>query len=500
VPSPPDAPNVLVIYTDDQPQEWVGAYGGEVLTPNIDRLAEAGLRFDRYYASSPVCSPSRYSALTGRYASRSRRLHRSYPPGGPVNIGWEPGVAGGDEDRTVARVLQEAGYTTGFVGKWHGGVEADIESIPADADGRDPDVERTMRENYGKLIEQIERCGFDEAHSAYAGNVFAWDIPEAMERHNMEWVTQGALEFLDAHGDERFFLQVAPTLTHDPWEREQIESDPRITPAGYLDEPPDVQPPREDVLERVTAAEQTDREPDDVEWPAFMTREEVMMGRRFATWLDDGVGAILDRLDDLGVADETLVVFTSDHGNRGKFTCYDAGARQPCIARWPGVTQPGTEDALVSNVDLAPTIFDVVGVEPDYAVDGRSFAPLLTGAGSYERESLFLEITTERAVVTDDGYKYIAVRHPPGSDAAEGEGRYSHWGVPFEDGSAHHTYGAEEDYPAYFDRDQLYDLDADPHEQGNLADDPAHADRLAAMRERLRAYSADLPHEFGEFT
>jgi arylsulfatase A-like enzyme len=495
-----DRPNVLIIYTDDQPQEWVGAYGGDVLTPNIDRLAEEGMRFDRYYASSPVCSPSRYTALTGRYASRSERFHRDCPPGSHVNLDWAAGVAG--ESDTLASVLSDSGYTTGFVGKWHQGVDGDIESVPADADGHDSETATVIRENYEKLVEQVERCGFDDARHVYPANVFGWELPESMERHNMEWVTAGTLDFIEEHRDDRFCLTVAPTLTHDPWEREQLEADPCITPAGYLDEPPEVQPSRRSVLRRVAAAEETSRPPSDVENPSFMSESEVRMGRAFATWLDDGVGAILDRLDELGLTEETLVIFTSDHGNRGKFTCYDAGARQPCLIRWPSALEPsGPCSKLVSNVDIAPTIFDIAGVDPgpEYTVDGQSFAPLLTGNGDYERESVFLEITTERAVVTDDGYKYIAVRYPPELREAVDEGRaYEHWGVPVTHDGA--RYGADSDYPGYFDRDQLYDLVADPHEQNNLAEDPNHAERLERMRDRLREYSAALPHEFAEFT
>lgn len=493
-------PNVVVIYTDDQPQEWVGCYGGNVLTPNIDSIAEEGMRFDRYYASSPVCSPSRYSALTGRYASRSERFHENCPPGSYPNIGWGPGVAG--ETDTLARVLSDHGYTTGFVGKWHQGVDADLASVAPDADGRDPDTAETIRENYEKLVAEVERSGFDDARHVYPANVFGWELPESMERHNMEWVTRGALDFLDDHGDDPFCLVMAPTLTHDPWERKQLESDPRITPAGYLEEPPDVQPSRQSVLSRVAAAPETSQPPTDAEQPAFMSTEEVQIGRAFATWVDDGVGAVLNQLDRLGVADDTLVIFTSDHGNRGKFTCYDAGARQPCLVRWPTELEPsGPCSDLVSNVDIAPTLFDVAGVDPgpDYTLDGRSFAPLVTGDGEYERESLYLEITAERAVVTDDGYKFIAVRHPPEIQAEVDAGRaYQHSGAPVNTDGV--RYGAGSDFPGYFDQDQLYDLVADPHEQHNLVDDPAYADRLDALRDRLREYSAALPHEFGEFT
>jgi len=446
----PEPQNVLVIYTDDQPQEWVGSYGGDVLTPNIDRLAEEGVRFDRYYASSPVCSPSRYSALTGRYASRSGRFQRDCPPGSHPNIGWSPGVRG--EPHNLAATLSANGYTTGIVGKWHQGIDAETADIDPEADGRDPEVAETIEANYRTYVEEIEDCGFDDARSIFTRNVFGFGLPESMEYHNMEWVTQGALEFIEDNQDDPFFLYMAPTLPHDPWERDQLEADPRITPSGYLEEPPDVQPSREDVVERVESSEKATREPGEAEHAGFMTGENVQVGRTFASWLDDGVGAVLDRLDELGLAEDTLVIFTSDHGNRGKFTCYDGGARQPCIVRWPGVVDPGTtREELVSNVDLAPTLFDILGVDPpeDYHVDGQSFAPLLTGEGGYERDSLFLEITTERAIVTEEGYKYIAVRYPPEIQAEVDEGAtYSHDCVEREAGEPA-RYAADRDFPAY---------------------------------------------------
>lgn len=478
-----DSPNVIVIYTDDTDPDWIGCYGGDVLTPNIDSIAEDGVRFDRYYASSPVCSPSRYSALTGRYASRSERFHEICPPGGPVNIDWEPGIHG--ESDTLPEILSEQGYTTGLVGKWHQGVDDErIEPIDDDADPRDPAVAERLEHNYQVLLDAVEGAGFDEAASLYQNNVDDMELPDELCHQNMDWVTQGALEFVEANHDDPFFLFMAPTLTHVPRGRDQLESDPRGTPRGYLDEAPDVQPPRETVLDRVDEAGVEGGPPD-------------------ATWLDDGVGAVLDRLDALGIEEDTLVIFTSDHGDiEGKFTCYDRGARQPCLARWPGeLDTRDPEDALVSNVDLAPTIFDLAGVEPsaDYHVDGESFSPLLTGEGSYERDSVFLEITTERAVVTADNYKYLAVRYPPDIQAEVDAGqRYNHYCIEFDE-NVYYTFGASEYYPYYFDRDQLYDLDADPEEQHNLADDPEHQDRLEELRETLREYSAELPHDFGEF-
>ena len=102
-------PNIILIYTDDQDRDELGCYGGDVATPDMDSLARDGARFTRFYVASPVCTPSRYNVLSGRYASRSRRLQETFPPGGPVNIGWETLVVG---EKILPHVLQANGYAT----------------------------------------------------------------------------------------------------------------------------------------------------------------------------------------------------------------------------------------------------------------------------------------------------------------------------------------------------------------------------------------------------
>jgi arylsulfatase A-like enzyme len=240
---PSDRPNVVLIYTDDQDQERVGAYGG-LPTPNIDRIAEEGMRFDRFYVSSPVCTPSRYTALTGRYASRSEALSGDDP-----NVDF--GARIHRDSHTLASVLSDAGYTTGMAGKWHLGDHESLEDVSPEADIEDPETADRVARNYERTVEEIERCGFDRAASAYPTNPSSVPLPEEMDHHNMDWVTQGAVEFVEDHREEPFFLYVAPTLTHGPWGLDQLASDPRNTPAGRLEEAPDVQPDRESIRERV---------------------------------------------------------------------------------------------------------------------------------------------------------------------------------------------------------------------------------------------------------
>lgn len=477
-------PNVIVIYTDDHDREWLGCYGGQAVTPHMDSLAREGMRFTRFYVASPVCTPSRYNVLAGRYASRSLRQQQSFPPGGPINIGWEAGVL---NEKILPQVLQAGGYVTGLSGKWHVGLYEEPEDLPIDADPADPQVKKVLRENYEKTVRSIKRCGFDYVASAYGLNPGSgrdtppkfW-LPKALQQHNMEWVTEGALKFIEQNKERPFFLYVATTLPHAPSATDSLKSDPRISALGYLDHVPRMEPSRQEILDRT----------------AGMDPKAVA-----SVWLDAGVGMILKKLDELGLAENTAIFLASDNGRSGKFAAYDGGARTILLARWKaGIPAGKVCDQLTSNVDLAPTILEICGIKPpaDMKLDGQSLQPLLAG-GQYRRESVFLEITTERAVVTDDGFKYIAVRFPPEIqkkvDAGE---KYDHWCRLI--GKDSNTMGADTDFPHYFDQDQLYDLNADPQERRNLAKDAAYRDRLAAMKKLLREYSAGLPHQFGEFT
>jgi arylsulfatase A-like enzyme len=450
------------------------------------------MKFTRYYVCSAVSAPSRYNVLAGRCASRSlRQQGRKFPPGGPVNIGWEAGVL--HEPYTLARVLKTAGYATGMVGKWLQGTLEPSTGFAEDADPEDPMIQEELKRNYEVLVRTVKSTGFDFAEALYLNNVGSakrpgpfW-IPRKLRYHNMEWVTACALEFIEENKGRPFFLYVSPTLVHSPSAVESLLSDRRTTPLGYLDVS-DVQPSRQSVLDRARRA-------------SADGNRQIIEKAAGSIWLDDGVGALLERLDDLGLAQKTFVLLASDNGNLGKFTCYDEGARVPMVARWRGVIPAGAVcDKLVSNLDFAPTVLQIAGVDPPprMVLDGQSILTALEGDPSYRRESLFLEITTERAVVTDDGFKYIAVRYPPQVQEQVDRGKkFNHFCEPFP--SATHTFGAVERYPGYFDQDQLYDLNTDPEERENLVAEPAQRIRLGRMKELLRRYSATLPHTFGEF-
>ena len=473
-------PNIVFILSDDQNPDTLACFGGKVLTPTIDRLAREGIRFTRAYAVSSVCTPSRYTCLTGQYASRCRTsgFLKQCPPGTQANVAFNVQIQPGSLN--LARVLHDAGYMTGFVGKWHTGGPA-ILKVPPDGSFTDPKVAEMLAENQRRLSDYIKQCGFDYAASLYRGNLDDHKFA-ALNAHNQEWVTKGALDFLDQAKGKPFFLHVCPTLQHSPSPLASIKGDWRITPAGLLKEPPNVQAPRDSIWPRLRQAGLDEK-------------------TAHATWLDDGVAAIIKKLEDLGVADHTLLLYFSDNGTRsGKGTCYDDGANTPCLMRWKGPIPAGVVcERLVQNTDFAPTILEACGITPPAGmqIDGESLLPLVTGRRRNWRDTALLEIGHTRAVCTAR-WKYIALRYPPAMQKAIADGTLGrkpwHMDVCFDLEER-----AAKAHPGYWDADQLYDLENDPQEKVNLAGKPEHAAVLADMKARLKAGLAKFERPFGEF-
>jgi len=502
-------PNVLLVITDDQRLDSFGFLRGKALTPAIDRLAAEGVYFSRGYVPSSVCTPSRYTCLTGRYASRaqSENFRRCTTPEGQTCVQWNTELR--PEDSTLPKVLKRAGYVTGMVGKWHNGGGKTWSGINRDqlrdADPADSQIAQILTDAQAALHQQIGSCGFDYVASANLGN-FASHPCRALRYHNQEWITQGAINFIEQNKDRPFFLYMATTLLHGPDPLESLKADPRITHAGLLDEPLRVQPSRRSVLGRAKAAGINER-------------------LAPATWLDDGIGAVLRKLDQLGLAEDTLVIFLNDHGvEQGKGSCYEGGVRTPVIVWWKDRIESGRSDALIQSIDLAPTILEACGIKPpaELHVDGRSLLPLVAGKTDEVHQSLYFEIGHTRAVCTRR-WKYLAFRIPPSRQLTDAQRqrlsqRYaeskrlredkpfemtpdaplSHMGFPggqnTERGSAMRRYKG-----TYYDADQLYDLAADPGEQHNLADDPAHQAALARMKALLTEHLAGVPGTFAEF-
>lgn len=473
-----------------------GFYNDErMLTPNIQKIADEGATFSRFYITSSICTPSRYSTLTGRYATRSEYFLSRYPAGTRANLQWDAFI--GESETNLVKEMKKAGYKTGFVGKWHNGApDAIARGIAPDADPFDPDVQRKIAEPYQRGIKHLkEKMGFDFAERAYFENKELLGLPKRMQIHNLEWITEGALKFIDESSDGPFFLYMPLTEPHGQFYSGWEDEDPLATPAGMLDKAPNVQPSRKDVLKRVEKAGIDKR-------------------NSMATWMDDSVGAVLKKLNDSGLEKNTIVILASDHQSRGKCTCYE-GCRAPFIMRWPDQIKPGTWiDTINGNIDIAPTLLEIAGAAPppDMIQDGRSFKQQLLNNKKPEnrREAIMLECSYIKAVVTEK-WKYIANR--PTEEIkmkmqAEAEsckdsrlrridwsGR-SNWHKD-EEGV---VYGSNRDFPHYFDPDQLYDLEKDPFEQNNLFGNERYDEYLNKLRKQLKKIQKTLPHEFAEFT
>lgn len=468
----------------------LGSYGGNVLSPNLDSLAADGVQLSQFCCVAAACSPSRYNYLTGRYSSRCHAAGFAPQSGAPCNI-WFNCQLDPARERSLPHRLQAAGYRTGFVGKWHlGGSAKDQAALPsfdADEDPYAPDVAARMRQHQAQLAAMVQKNGFDVADRVVDGN--HQGVPDAARGHNLEWTTEGALAFLDGCADDErpFFLNVATTTIHAPDHAASLHGDPRMTVAGPQDGHLGCQASRASIYERLR----------DADLPYNSTTAGVL-------WMDDAVGALLQRLRELGIEENTIVVYATDHGfSGGKFSVYEAGLRIPFIIKWPDNLPAGVQrDGLAHSVDLAPTLLDLVGVEPaaDAALDGSSLVPLLR-EGTSLHDMLYSEFGYTRAIRTAR-WKYIAWRLPELRLAAirsdEPDALCTHFGRPIKTDQVRATLMTPLilNHPHYFDADQLYDLEADPYERHNLIDEPEHQQIADQLRERLLRQLTAFEHEF----
>ena len=485
-------PNVLFIISDDQerrefnflPEGRDEQGKPRNLSPNIDRLAREGVVLSNQYVTSPVCTPSRFTVLTGTYASRS--FEKTAGVDRQVNITWNSHIS--SETPNLASTLKMAGYFTGAVGKNH---VVELKGIGRnsgpddDADPADPVVSAYYKDKQTKLISAFKSCGFDFAASLYHGNLPGHTC-KALEFHNMDWITSGAVQFLEEwkETEKPFFLYMATTLNHGPGPRyKKYTGNPLATPAGLLNEPLAVQPARDSIPRRVKQAGLADQP----------TACDVL-------WLDDGVGAVLDKLKNLGALENTIIFFFNDHGvESGKGSLYQGGAKSVSFVWSSKYVQGGRRSKVnISNIDFAPTIMEFCGVpnEDRHNVDGRSFCSVLQGSSEEIHDHLFLEIGATRAILKD-GWKYIAFRLPE-SLPANPPRPYTH--LADRPGGRGSEGPAKGFYPNYYDRDQLYNINVDPLERNNLFGDRTQQTRIREMQRLLRQATRNVPGSFAEFT
>ena len=432
----PARPNILFITSDDLGLQ-LGCYGDTVIeTPQLDALAASGVQFDVAYVAQASCSPSRSAMFTGLYPHANGQY--GLTAGGFFAL--HPHL----RDATIPNILKRAGYRTGIIGKLH--------VAPGAA----------FRFDY------------------HGGNhVVARDV---------KLVAQRASDFMTQSVDQPFFLMVNYTDPH-AYRHRDAETNKIVGDWTFLD--------------RVEGIPETLVEPSEETVLPFQQIDSPEQRKRIAGYynevkrLDTGVGLLLETLKRHGHADNTLVIFIGDHGppfNRGKATTYEGGLRIPFLVRWPGVSKPMRSSAMVSTVDILPTILDATGAKNDVEMHGRSLRPVLENADAPWREFLVGEFHVHgppwfpQRAIRDGRYKLI---HNLLADSARPSGeidgdigystsrdqRYA--GTPIR--TAFDTYAEPPEF-------ELYDLASDPWEFHNLAGNPEHAEAEQRLKTALEAW------------
>ena len=479
-------PNVILFFTDELQFSDLGCYGGAIPTPNIDQLAAEGVRFTRAYTPASMCTPSRYAVLTGQFPGRCQASSflNSNPKTEPYSIAWNTWLRPNQE--TLPRMLSQNGYFTGMAGKWHVGKVPEDVKLPVferSDNPADPEVQKKLaiqQAIYRSLVK--EHAGFDFAASVLWGNFDGHPV-DALRFHNFPWMTKGALDFLDeaAQKDKPFFLYFTPTAIHGPNHVEDLEKDVTLTLEGKMEEVLPYQLDRAQLKEYLANLPQGGK-------------------HRYAgmAQIDHQLELIRTKLDSLGLAENTVILFMSDHNiEPGKATSYEKGIHIPMIASWPGKASGQTSEALVENVDVLPTVLEAAGVSlPEAGIfDGTSFLSLMDDPTSDIRPYLFSENGYTRSV-TNGRFKYIALRYPESLISAMKIGTLKHVPSYVKTWPQAHSAIAIQAFPNYFEQDQLYDLETDPYELQNLVKEPAHAEILNELKQALEEHLQTFEHPF----
>ena len=416
--------NVVFFMTDDQGAWSLGSYGcGEMHTPNLDRLAAEGMRFTRAFACTPVCSPSRATYYTGTLPSHHGVQDFLLPDDsfGPRSTRFLQGK------RTFADVLKANGYRCGLVGKWHLGHD-----------------------------EQAQ-AGFDYWRTAPRGGGAYKDTEFFVNGKSVkntgyktDFVGDGALDFIEKNKSRPFCLVVPFFAPHSPYDYQLEKYRRHYADSAFscYPRPASLHPQRRGRFESHHG-----------------NRESYTSYSALVTGVDANVGRVLDKLDELGIRENTVVVFSADqgfncghHGVWGKgnatipFNMFEESIRVPLIWNHPGRIAAGREvSAMVSSYDFFPTLLDYLGMETEADPQriGRSYAPFLRGESPAWRNELYFEYGYARAVRTEN-LKYI------------------------ERGDGWHN--------------ELFDLEEDPGETINRAGKPEYRGRRLALQKRLRGF------------
>lgn len=451
-------PNILFITTDEHRFDCLGCYGNPAIrTPHIDSLAAQGVRFERGYVQNPMCMPSRMAIMTGRYCSEN---------GCNINC---TGIPPFEQEHTFIQVLRDHGYDTAAVGKMHmmpkwgpfGFAYLDLVEGKADANNQYIDYLK----NLGLDGQQHQAKGEALPFGTHTNALLAEQTIDAfVGRRAVQWLENRVADESDT---QPFFLWVSFSNPHFPFDPPE--------PYDTLYDPAEVPLPvwRDGEMETKPTQRQLQKERGYDRVSEDLLRKIVANYYGNITLVDDQVGEILAVLESKGLLDETVIAFTSDHGDhlgdhkllhKSGVTFYDISVRVPYLVRYPRLFPRGVVcENLVETIDLPATFLDIAGIPQPASMQGRSLVGLAEGTLTDWREDAFseidLRINPRMHGPNDPGSRdYVAM-------VCTREWKYVHFP----------NLGIGE----------LYDLIHDPYELENLFYDPAYADRVADMRLRL---------------
>jgi len=467
-------PNIIFFIVDDYDKLDCSLYTGpKGLTPSMERLAKNGITFDRMHMTSTVCTPSRYTCMTGRYPgnSYSEKYLNECPKGQQglpaFNLALEK------DNMNVARILSDNGYVTGLVGKYHVGNSHGLGPEKNVAFSKKVNTQQFEAEKEAR--KHVKERGFNWVKNVYIGNTKA-----PFKEHNPEWTLSAAMEFVSENKDKPFFLYYGTTLSHGtPRGWDNSLDKPLVSDEGMLKKPLGIMN-RESVRPRVTALGLDAKEKGGI------------------LWMDDSLGLLMDHVEKLGIADNTLICFVADHGSKGKASLHRSGTEVPCIMSWPaGMKKNVRSGEIVQSTDFVATWFDIAGakVPEKYQLDGISFKSLFQNPDKKVRDYVYCENGPARAIKTKD-WNYITLRYTKEILTAFKQAPKKLNFFTGLSGGIGRTFQKPEAI-AY---DQLYHVKNDPKEMKNLVSNPEYAPKLKELQTLLTNKLKTFPDRpYGEF-
>jgi arylsulfatase A-like enzyme len=434
---------------DDLGWKDLGCYGSTFYeTPHIDRLAAQGMRFTNAYAACPVCSPTRASILTGKYPARLGITDWIGAPQKPTVYRDHLPL----EEVTIAEALKEAGYATGYVGKWHLATrDADRAKYYPDRQGFDINVGGDPSGSPPTYF-----------HPYAKGNRSLETMPAGGQdgEYLTDRLTDESLKFIEANRDRPFLLYLSHYAVHTPLESKRDLAAEYDAKAKGL--------PAQDGLQA---------EPVYGPYKTRLVQDHAVYAGMVQS-VDESVGRVLGKLEELGLERDTIVIFMSDNGGlstvaregptcnlplrAGKGWLYEGGIREPMIVKWPGVVKPGSEcHEPVVSTDFYPTMLDMaeLPLRPEQHIDGLSLVSLLRGTGTPKREAIYWHYP-----------HYHGSGNRPSGAIRAGDCKLIEW---YEDG-----------------RVELYNLREDRGEKNDLA--AKMPDKTDELRRRLHAWRREV--------